>query len=271
LAGHCSSYLRLFCLIIVGILFALPVHAAVDSGSLEEKVSTSHVKVDLYGWTYSSAFSDFNGQTASAEGSGGGPIQLANQITAHTPAFGAFDFEITLPVVFQPFEGYRIQVGDPGVGVEGNWTWGRFNLWSRYDVLIPLSNTSREIGMLLGPRMDHMLQTRLARWLHSEVSWTTVLQLFGGSEWGTTVYLSPRLYYDFSDSFSLFVMMESNWQIARAESTLQLATPVSMGLGFRYSTLAGEGIWVQPFVNFYPSELLASNAHLGLFVGGPLF
>lgn len=261
------------CVLFVSALaWALPEPA----GTLSDDVSPGGPSfgVDIYSWTYSNPFSQWNGQAASAEGADGGPIQIVNQVTLHAPAFGPFDFELTPQIVIQPMQGQRFQLLDPSAGIEGTvFEQNGLTYWVRIETLLPLSPASRDDGMILGPQVGHALDYRFpeSRWMLS-LSFTPTVRFYDDGTNSLQIYLSPRVAYVLSDSLWLVGLAEANWQSERGTSVLRLMKQgeVNMGLGVRYALNGVDGFWLQPFLGFYPAGPIADNAHLGLFFGGSL-
>lgn len=249
--------------------------AELPHGAIEDTVtSPSGVGIDLYSWGYFSPLSNWNSKGSSASGATTDPFQIVNQVTLHTPAFGKFDFEITPQIVLQPYEGERFQLLDPSIGFEGTLIEaGGFTYWARYEALVPVTSDSQEEGMLLGPQAVQGFDYRFpGSRFRAEISTTWGVKLFRGGQAQASIYFSPRLYYSFTDAFSLVSIMESSFESTRGGSLLDLAQDgdLTLGVGVKYATLSGDGLWVQPFLNFYPAGNLASNAHLAVFFGGPL-
>jgi hypothetical protein len=263
------------CFLFIALLSSPPLFSASEVGSIRENAPTRPIfRAELYSWGYSSPFSHLNGRTASPAGVTEDPVQIINQITLATPAFGNFDFEITPQFVLQPFEGSRFQVLDPSIGFEGTlFDTGVISYWARYEVLAPVSSKSREIGLLLAPQAIQTVTFSAPSFpLKAEIWLSPTLSLFQNGETALSLYVSPRLIYSLSDSFSLFALLELGLVSERSGSLLQLdiSSDPTAGFGFRYASDSGKGLWVQPFIDFFPGGDLASNAHLGVFFGGPL-
>ncbi len=255
---------------------ALTWGAPTPTGTLSEDVSPGAPSfgVDLYSWTYSNPFSQWNGQTATVDGAEGGPIQIVNQITLHSPAFGPFDFELTPQIVLQPMQGERFQLLDPSAGIEGTLIEANgFTYWVRIEALLPITAVSRDEGMILGPQTSHSLDYRFpgGRWMLS-LSLTPTVRIYNDRTTNLQFYFSPRLAYVLTDSLWLVGLAEGTWQSERGTSIFRLMKQgeINLGLGMRYTMNAGEGFWLQPFLGFFPAGSFASNAHLGLFFGGAL-
>lgn len=259
-------------LLVASVAWAAPA----PTGTLSDDVSPGAPSfgVDLYSWTYSNPFSQWNGQAATVDGADGGPIQIVNQVTLHAPAFGPFDFELTPQIVIQPMQGERFQLLDPSAGLEGTLVdQNGFKYWVRIEALMPLTPTSRDEGMILGPQIGHALDYRIpeSRWVVS-LSLTPTLRIYDNGDTSLQIYVSPRVAYVLTDSVWLVGLAECIWQSERETSIFRLMKQgeVNLGLGVRYTMNRGEGFWLQPFLGFYPRGSLASNAHLGLFFGGSL-
>jgi hypothetical protein len=108
--------------------------------------------------------------------------------------------------------------------------------------------------------------------LKSEIWVIPTLKIFQQQAPSLALYLSPRLIYSLSDSFSLISLLEYSLATEAGKQLLSLTRSGdwSLGFGFRYASSNGEGLWIHPFWNFYPEGTLASSSHLGLFFGGPL-
>ncbi len=267
---------------LVGFIVLLAFHApsqmeaAVEpSGSLEQAVPASPsplIGIDWYGWTYSNAFAEWNGLKPSPDSAPGSPVQIINQISIHTPAFDSMDFVFMPQFAIQPMQGERFQLWNPTVGIVGTVAEsGGFSYWARYDVAVPLLAKSRAEGMIATPGAVNSLAYRFPN-SPFKVEATIVPQVtfFDNGEKSAFLYASPRLYYIFNDSWSLITLAETQSEIKRGASKITQAAPPNLGVGFRYSSLAGKGLWVQPFINVYPFGRVASAAHLGVFFGGPL-
>lgn len=239
---------------------------SVPRGTVEETVTSDSkpIGIELYSWGYSAPFSD---PSRSA-------IQITNQLTVHTPAFGPFDFEVTPQFVLQPFEGERFQLLDPSVGLEGTVVEsGPFTYWARYEFVLPVSSQSREAGMLFAPQAMQSFEFQVpGTRLKSEFWFIPTLKILNGKDPKLALYLSPRLTYSLTDSFSVIGLAEASLESPNGRSLLHLTqtSPWTMGLGVRYASAAGEGLWIHPFWNFSPEGTIASTSHLGLFFGGPL-
>ncbi len=172
--------------------------AAPEVGSIREEAPRRPVfRAELYSWGYSSPFSHLNGKSASPAGVTEDPVQIVNQLTLASPAFGNFDFEVTPQFVFQPFEGAGFQVGDPSFGLEGTlFDNGAFAYWARYEVLVPLSTRSREIGLLAAPQaIQSITFSATAIPLKAEIWFSPTLKFFQTGETALSLYVSPRLIY----------------------------------------------------------------------------
>jgi hypothetical protein len=250
-------------------------HGVTPDGEIETDSDVRPaLRMELYSWAYSSPFLQFNGKSASVGGADDEPVQLINQLTIATPAFGPMDWEFTPQFIFQPLEGDRFQILDGSVGLEGNlWEGGGWTYWARYEFVLPLSSNSRESGMVLAPQAVQNLSFQFpGTRLRTELSFTPTLSIFDNSETAFSLYLSPRIFYELSPSFSLFTMLEVGFESERGASPWDLTAveDATLGLGFRYASRSGEGFWVQPFLDFYPAGDVLANAHLGVFFGGPL-
>ncbi len=250
--------------------------AAVEpSGSLEQTAPSPGrplIAVDWYGWTYTNALAQWNGLKPTADGSPASPVQIVNQISVHTPAFGPMDFVVMPQFVIQPMQGERFQLWNPTVGIVGTVAEsGGFSYWARYDVAVPLLGKSRAEGMIATPGAVNSIAYRFPD-SKFKVEATIVPQVtfFNNGEKSAFLYASPRLYYLFNDSWWLVTLAETYAEIKRGADKITQASPPNLGVGFRYSSLAGKGLWVQPFLNVYPFGRVASAAHLGVFFGGPL-
>jgi hypothetical protein len=250
--------------------------SALPHGAVEESVlsPTKRFGIDLYSWSYTNPLGEWNGRTATSEGATGEPFQVINQITFHTPAFNQFDFEITPQVVLQPYQGERVRLMDPSVGIEGNFIQTEaFTYWTRFDVLVPVTGPSRDEGMVAGPQVMQSFELQLpgSRW-RMEFSLIPQVKIYNDGAVSANMYISPRIFYSLSDAFSLLSILETGLEIKRGESfaAVQQVGDLSLGAGFRYRSGAGAGMWVMPFFNVYPSGKIASNAHLGVFFGGPV-
>ncbi len=268
----------LFSTIAVLALFAPATGWSAIEGSLSEEVPAapfSRLGLELYSWTYSNPLSNWNGRAATADGSEGDPVEVWNQLTLSTPLFGSLHLEVTPQFVLRlgPSEDSRFRLEDPSVGVEGDLIDSEaFTLWARYEVLLPVAAESRESGMLFAPQASQTLEWRIPNTrLRAELTFIPVLKFYADGTKLGAVYLSPRVYYSISDSLDVFSILESNFESPEGEHFLQLklVDSVSVGAGVRYQS-GQEGFWVQPFLNVYPSGRMASNAHLGVFFGGPL-
>lgn len=249
--------------------------AAVDpSGSIETtpEASRPSLAIDWFGWTYTNAFADWNGLRPSADDSPGKPVQIVNQISVRTPAFGPMDFVVMPQFTIQPMQGQRFQLGNPTVGFVGTVAEsGGFSYWARYDVAVPLLASSRNEGMIATPGAVNSIGYRFPN-SRFKLEATIVPQVtfFNNGEQSAFLYASPRVYYFMSDSWLLVGLLETYAEIKRGASAITQAAPPNLGFGFRYSSAEGKGLWVQPFVDVYPFGRVASAAHLGVFFGGPL-
>ncbi len=253
--------------------FLTPVFAAVPEGTLEESAPATKplVGLDLYGWTYSNAFAKWDGRTPKSDGLGSSPIQIVTQLTAHTPAFGGFDFEITPQFAFQPLEGERFQLLDPTAGFQGVVAEaGDFSYWARFETALPLLEKSRLAGMVTSPQAINVFGYKIAGTpLKAELVLIPSVN-FKNSGTSGFLYVSPRLYYSLSDSFWIISVVQLGYESQKGMFNYQAAGPASVGLGMRYLSGGGKGLWVQPFANFYANDTAATTAHLGVNFGGPL-
>ncbi len=244
-------------------------------GAVEESVLSPSKRfgIDLYSWSYTNPFGEWNGRTATADGATGEPFQIINQLTLHTPAFDRFDFEITPQIVLQPYQGERVRLLEPSIGIEGNMIeTAAFTYWTRLEVLLPLAGPGRDDGLVAGPQAVQSFELQMpgSRW-RVEFSLIPQMKFFNTGETAASVYLSPRLFYSFTDAFSLLSIAEWFIESPRGVGFVDWrAGAVSLGAGCRYHSGGGEGLWVMPFLNMYPSGPIASNAHLGVFFGGPV-
>jgi hypothetical protein len=245
------------------------------NGTVEESIfsPTKRFGIDLYSWTYTNPFGEWNGRTATTDGATGEPFQIINQLTLHTPAFGGFDLEVTPQIVLQPYQGERVRLLEPSVGLEGNFieTSG-FTYWARLEVLLPLSGPGKDDGLVAGPQAVQSIEWLVpgSRW-RLEVSFTPQVRFYNNGETAMNVYVSPRVFYSFTDAFSVLSIVETSVESPRGLGLVDWkAGALSVGAGCRYQSGGGEGLWVMPFLNMYPAGPIASNTHLGVFFGGPV-
>lgn len=264
--------------LLFALVFTVSAWSAVPEGSVEETISPApaapRLAIDLYGWGYSSAFSNFNGKKVNADATSGGPMDIVTQIIPHYPAFAGLDFEVTLQFALQPTQGQAINLNNPTVGLQGVLVeTGGFSYWARMEAAVPLTQKSRDEGMLFAPQVINTLGYRFeGTKLKLEVVAIPSFTVFNNGTTSTGLYVSPRLYYLVNDSLWLVGLAEGGASADRGTGFFNFHGngPYNLGVGFRYTSLAGRGLWVQPFFNFNPGGRLVSNGHLGVFFGGPL-
>lgn len=265
--------LRSIVSLVIGVLFLSPTYAAVQSGTLEEQAVAPKpaLSIDLFGWSYTNAFAKWNGRTPKADGTSGDPMQIVTQITAHTPAFGVFDFEVTPQFILQPTEGQRFQLLDPTVGFQGVVVEsGGFSYWARYEAALPFVEKSHRDGVIVIPQAINALAYVFPRTkLKAELVLIPSITVKNTGTSGS-LYVSPRLYYLVSDSFWLMSIAQFGYDSKKGPFNYYTTGPASVGVGARFLAGQGRGLWVQPFANFYANENAATTAHMGVNFGGPL-
>ncbi len=244
--------------------FSLSSFSVAPEGATEDSALpvSKPIMLELYSWTYSPPFSDLSSRS----------VQVTNQLTVRTPLVGPFDFEVTPQFVLQPFEGQRFQLLDPSAGIEGTLLESAyFKYWARYEVLLPVTSASREVGMLVAPQAVQSIETPIAGTRLKVEAWLIPTLFLGGTP-KLAFYLSPRLNYALSDAVSLIALAEVTWETTRGRDLFHLtkAADWNLGLGFKYAFGSGSGFWIHPFWNFSPEKTIASSSHLAVFFGGPL-
>lgn len=246
-------------------------------GSLETTAPApfSKINVDLFGWSYSNSFSQWDGLRASADGSSRGPVEIISQWQIHTPLFGSMDLVVMPQVKLQPTMGVLFQAQDVTAGIQGSVaSSGGFSYWARYELAFPLSQGSAKDGLITAPQSVNSVAYQFpGTKVKLEGVLVPSLKFFNNGEQSFFLYASPRLYYLASDSFWVMSILETSWEAARGKalSTFSRLDPPTLGIGVRYTTLNGRGMYVQPFFNVYPwGTDVANSAHLGVMFGGPI-
>ncbi len=233
------------------------------------------IAIDLFGWSASTAFSNLNGLKASPDGAATSPIDIVSQFTIHTPAIGAFDFAVTPEIVIQPMQGQRFRANDPMVGLQGVvYSSGGLTYWARYESSVPVSPGSYSEGLITTTQAINVLSYQFPQ---SRFRLDTVIipsvKSYTNAQAKAGIYLSPRLFYRVSDSFSFMSIIETGLESKRGSQLYDLYQGgfSSIGAGFRYTSNNGKGLWVQPFLNTFPfGRRVAESTHLAVLFGGPL-
>lgn len=276
-AFRVSTFVSLLCL--------SPLLAAVEEAGSVSAVapkvnSAADAKVlgiDLWGGSYGQALSRFDGRTLKEDGTLGGPFNVTTQLTFSTPAFGPFRFEITPTFVLQPnFAENRFEVMNPSFGLEGTvYEKAGLSLWTRMEFVAPLTSKSAAEGLTFSPQILSVLQYKIG---NSKLRFQTVianninLYTQGALEGSAGLYVSPRLFYDVSDSFSLVALFEAAEESSRKAGLFDMTRSPSsnLGFGFRYTSANGKGLWIQPLFDVMPFGRMESTAHLAVNFGGPI-
>ncbi|MBY0371995.1 hypothetical protein K2X33_15020 [bacterium] len=252
--------------------------SSVPAGATETFANpgAERLKIDLFSYGYSSSFSNFNGRRATHDNTDGDPVQITNEVTFSYPLFGGQSLALTPQVVLQPNQGDRLQLGRPHLGVQGvafdNGTW---SLFSRAELGIPLTPGDLNDGYVTGPQWIASLgfQVRGTKW-KIETVFVPSVSFYADGTAGSYVYFSPRVIYQLSDSWNLLGIWETHFSSDRKKPNgilaLNSARPSNLGVGFKYASANGTGLWVQPFFSVYPNGRVLETAHLGLNFGGPL-
>lgn len=270
-----------FRIALFGIFAAASLSAAIPAptGTIEESArpqgGRGALKVDLNSWTYTNAFTDWNGKKPAGTDAPGSPIQIVNQVIVSTPAFGKMDLVAVPTVVLQPMEGYRLQLSDPTFGLQGTLVDnGSFSWWARFEAIAPFTPASAAQGQLLSPQTVQVFAYRIpGTKLRADLVLVPSVIFHADGQTKTGLYASPRLYYLASDSWWLVGIFESGWEAKKGQGlmNLDISAQPNLGFGFRYTSANGAGLWVQPFLSVYPfGQRVAESAHLGVFFGGPL-
>jgi hypothetical protein len=267
---------------LLSVLCFSPLFAAVEEqGSLAAvapKVSgASDAKVlgiDLWGGSYGQALTRFDGRTLKEDGSPDAPTAVTTQITVSTPAFGPFRFEVTPTFTLRPnFAENRFEVQNPSFGLEGTvYDKAGLSVWTRMEFVAPLTGKSRAENLGVSPQILTVLQYKIGR---SKFRFQTVISnninFYDQMETSAGLYISPRLFYDVSDSFAVVGLFETTEESKRGGPVFALdRLPSNLGLGFRYTSANGKGLWIQPLFDVMPFGRMDATAHLAVTFGGPI-
>jgi hypothetical protein len=272
---------------VTALVFALsfaPAFGAVEEekGSLSaaaSKVVTPEAQkmlnIDLFGWAYGPALSNFDGRTATADGVSGSPMTIRTQLAIHTPAFGPFNFMVMPQFDLQPnfASSDRFVLQDPSVGLQGVvYDKNGLTVWTRMEVYAPVTVASRNKNQVANPAITTAISYRPpGTKLRIDTVFQNAISFYGNGEVSSGLYVSPRIYYLMNDSFWLMSILEAPFSGARGNAplTLEKIAP-NLGVGFRYLTQNGKGLWIQPFFDVFPGDRIASSAHFAVVFGGPL-
>ncbi len=231
--------------------------------------------IDLWGGSYGQALTRFDGRILQENGADDGPFVVTTQLTFSTPAFGPFRFEVTPTFVLQPnFAQDRFEVDNPSLGLEGVvYDKAGLSLWTRMEFVLPLTGKSRANGLGVSPQILSILtykignsRFRLQTVMSNNINFYNQLEATAG------LYISPRLFYDVSDSFSMVALFEATEKSTRGNGVFALDRSLNsnLGLGFRYTMANGKGLYIQPLFDVMPFGRMDTTAHVAVTFGGPI-
>lgn len=232
------------------------------------------MELAVNGWLYGPAIGNWNTRAPNIQGQAAIPMAMTTQLTLSVPLFGRFKAAVTPTFTMQPFEGSTLQLQNPSFGVQGDVVeskGGPFSYWARYEVVVPVTAATRAAGQRLVPQAVNVLsyQPTGTNWQFRLVAVPSAT-IFDDGSWGMNAYFSPQIHYLVNDRFRVVALLEK-YMIRRKDAHVfdfRDSQPSNMGLGVRY-TLWRDGLWFQPFLNFYPFGPINGNTvHLSFFFGG---
>jgi len=240
---------------------------------IEEKIS-SPVGFELYGWSYGPSFGKWdNGNVPGAAGTADRPSAITTQAILTLPMTQNFKLSVIPMFDIAPFTSNdKFVLYNPTVGFQGDLIKaGGFSWWARFEMALPLTESSRTAGMILGPQSVMSLKYAFSN-IEAETVLVPSITFYNQSRISNYLYVSPRLFYIFNDSWRLVALMESHFTKDAGKDLSEFNTMrgSNLGIGFRKSWQGGD-YWIQPFVNLYPfGRVAADSVFAGFFFNARL-
>lgn len=106
-------------------------------------------------WFYGPSLGNPRRRAPKAQGDAAIPMALTTQLTLAVPLFGRVQAAATPAFTLQPFEGSALQLQNPSFGLQTDIVeskGGPFSYWARYEVVTPVTESSRAAGQRLVPQ-----------------------------------------------------------------------------------------------------------------------